>query len=96
MASLLLNVAKIRMKKGEKKYGKFDPTTDTRDFLREFVDEIADAYNYIWMYARQLESKKILADKANKMARAIADILLDLGVLATKLKEVCDVKKENK
>jgi len=44
-----------KYQKGEKKFGPFNPKTDTRCFRDEARQELIDAINYIAMFIRKLD-----------------------------------------
>ena len=45
-----------KYRRGEAKYGPYDPTTDTRDMLQEAEEEILDAINYLAMFLMKLRA----------------------------------------
>ena len=62
--SEILRLAKNRMIMGNKKHGKFNPKTDTRDHLWEMIEELLDVMNYAIMDIQKLEA---LRKKRNKL-----------------------------
>jgi len=56
--------ALARMDAGSKKYGKYDPSEDTRDLFQEMEDELLDAMNYL---AMQVWKLRYLRDKTGSI-----------------------------
>ena len=54
----ILDRCMARMEMGEKKYGKYDPSSDTRDLLKETSEELLDAINYLHMHSIKVNSNK--------------------------------------
>ena len=50
--------AQKRYNSGRDVYGIFDPHTDTRDLIKETVDELLDVINYVSMLIIQLRALK--------------------------------------
>lgn len=42
----MIAMASKKMEEGIKKYGEFDPKKDDRNFKKEILDELLDAFNY--------------------------------------------------
>ena len=48
--------ALTKYQKGEEKHGPFDPSTDTRELLREAESELLDCINYVAMHILKLRT----------------------------------------
>jgi len=53
----ILDDIQKKFKEGEKRYGKFAPKTDTRNFGKECYNEGLDMANYLGMWGLQLNSQ---------------------------------------
>lgn len=52
----IFETAVLKYGEGERKYGRYDPATDTRDFLQETEAEIIDAINYLAMFLMKIRA----------------------------------------
>ena len=64
--SEILRLAKNKMISGSRKYGKWDPKTDTRDLYQEMIDELIDCINYNIMQVTKIDLMRKKYDERGK------------------------------
>jgi hypothetical protein len=87
LAEQFVTKAEARRIQGLATYGDFDPEKDKRTLSEEAIEEVVDAYNYLYFFIQKHPEHRQFTRKAKKKAFELYTILRHLKELETTTRE---------